>query len=97
MGLKDLTLSKRQSNINKWISNNSKKAYNNLTYEQQRRVEIGENTFVSKIDQYKNTPKGKLRSYLETTSREKLLEKKANEAEHQNKTMGQAPMNIFIG
>ena len=39
----------------------------------------------------------KLRTYLETTSREKLLEKKANEAEHQNKTMGQAPMNIFIG
>jgi len=32
MGLKDLTLSKRQSNINKWISNNSKKDYNNLTY-----------------------------------------------------------------
>ena len=39
----------------------------------------------------------KLRNYLESTSREKLLEKKANEAEHQNKTMGQAPMNIFIG
>jgi hypothetical protein len=39
----------------------------------------------------------KLRNYLEITSREKLLEKKANEAEHQNKTMGQAPMNIFIG
>ena len=39
----------------------------------------------------------KLRNYLDTTSREKLLEKKANEAEHQNKTMGQAPMNIFIG
>jgi hypothetical protein len=39
----------------------------------------------------------KLRAYLETTSREKLLEKKANEAEFQNKTMGQAPMNIFIG
>tara|TARA_S200002703_G_scaffold67093_1_gene58253 strand:+ start:3063 stop:4214 length:1152 start_codon:yes stop_codon:yes gene_type:complete len=39
----------------------------------------------------------KLRAYLESTSREKLLEKKANEAEQQNKTMGQAPMNIFIG
>jgi|TARA_R100001163_G_C5033540_1_gene173214 hypothetical protein len=39
----------------------------------------------------------KLRTYLESTSREKLLEKKANEAEQQNKTMGQAPMNIFIG
>ena len=39
----------------------------------------------------------KLRGYLESTSREKLLEKKANEAEYQNKTMGQAPMNIFIG
>jgi hypothetical protein len=39
----------------------------------------------------------KLRLFLETTSREKLLEKKANEAEHQNKTIGQAPMNIFIG
>ena len=39
----------------------------------------------------------KLRNYLESTSREKLLEKKANEAEHQNKTLGQAPYTIYIG
>ena len=81
MGLKDLTLSKRQSNINKWISKNSKKAYNDLNPSTQRKVEMGENVFVNKIDEYKNTPKGKLRAYLEklpvgsTLNRKELAEK----------------------
>ena len=81
MGLKDLTLSKRQSNINKWISKNSKKAYNNLTYEKQRKIELGETVFVNRADYYKDTPKGKLRAYLEklrvgsTIDRQKLGKK----------------------
>ena len=81
MGLKDLTLSKRQSNINKWISKNSKKAYNNLTYEKQRKIELGETVFVNRADYYKDTPKGKLRAYLEklrvgsTINRAELAEK----------------------
>ena len=36
-------------------------------------------------------------TYFETTSRKTLLEKKAAEGEAQNKTLGQAPMTIFIG
>ena len=81
MGLKDLTLSKRQSNINKWISKNSKKAYNDLQRSTQIKVEKGINVFVNKADYYKDTPKGKLRTYLEklpvgsTINREKLREK----------------------
>ena len=81
MGLKDLTLSKRQSNINKWISKNSKKAYNDLGPNVQRKVEMGENVFVNRADYYKDTPKGKLRTYLEklpvgsTIDRTKLREK----------------------
>ena len=39
----------------------------------------------------------RLRNYFESTSRKTLLEKKAAESEAQNKTLGQAPMTIFIG
>lgn len=39
----------------------------------------------------------RLRAYLDTTSRKSLLEKKAAEADAQNKTLGQAPMTIYIG
>jgi hypothetical protein len=39
----------------------------------------------------------RLRNYFDTTSRKTLLEKKAAEGEAQNKTLGQAPMTIYIG
>jgi hypothetical protein len=39
----------------------------------------------------------RLRLYLDSTSRKALLEKKAAEADAQNKTLGQAPMTIYIG
>lgn len=39
----------------------------------------------------------RLRAYLESTSRDKLLEKKANEADYQNRTIAQIPMVIFVG
>jgi hypothetical protein len=39
----------------------------------------------------------RLRAYLDSTSRDKLLEKKANEADYQNRTIAQIPMVIFIG
>jgi hypothetical protein len=39
----------------------------------------------------------RLRAYLDTTSRKSLLEKKAAEADAQNKTLSQAPMTIYIG
>ena len=39
----------------------------------------------------------RLRAYLESTSRDKLLEKKANEADYQNRAIAQVPMVIFVG
>lgn len=39
----------------------------------------------------------RLRVYLESTSRDKLLEKKANEADYQNRAIAQVPMVIFVG
>lgn len=39
----------------------------------------------------------RLRAYLDTTSRKALLEKKALEAESQQKTINYVPMTIFIG
>ena len=39
----------------------------------------------------------RLRAYFESTSRKTLLQKKAEEGEAQNKTLGQAPMTIYIG
>jgi len=39
----------------------------------------------------------RLRAYLDSTSRDKLLEKKANEADYQNRTIAQIPMVIFVG
>lgn len=39
----------------------------------------------------------RLRAYLDSTSRDKLLEKKANEADYQNRAIAQVPMVIFVG
>jgi hypothetical protein len=39
----------------------------------------------------------RLRLYFDSTSRDKLLQKKATEAEYQNKTIAQIPMVIFVG
>ena len=39
----------------------------------------------------------RLRAYFDSTSRDKLLLKKSQEAEYQNKTIAQVPMVIFIG
>jgi hypothetical protein len=79
--LKDLTLEQRQANINKWISNNSKKAYDDLADSSKRRVQLGENVVIDKTLQYANTPKGKLREYVKnlpagsTVNRQELAKK----------------------
>ena len=39
----------------------------------------------------------RLRTYFDSTSRQKLLEKKALEGKSQNETLGQVPMTIYIG
>ena len=79
--LKDLTLEQRQANIDKWISSNSKKDYDNLSFSSKRRVELGENVLKNKTIQYADTPKGKLREYIKnlpngsTVNRQELAEK----------------------
>ena len=79
--LKDLTLKQRQANIDKWILNNSKKAYDDLADSSKRRVQIGENVVINKTLQYANTPKGKLREYVKnlpagsTVNRQELAKK----------------------
>ena len=62
--LKDLTFKKRQSNINKWISNNSKEAYDNASVASKRRIQLGENVILDRKLLYKDTTKGKIREYL---------------------------------
>jgi hypothetical protein len=79
--LKDLTLKQRQANINKWISSNSKKAYDDLADSSKRRVQLGENVTTDKALQYADTPKGRLREYIKnlpngsTVNRQELAEK----------------------
>ena len=78
--LKDLTSKQRQANINKWISSNSKKAYDDLADSSKRRVQLGQNVITDKNLQYADTPKGKLREYIKnlpngsTVNRQKLAE-----------------------
>jgi hypothetical protein len=45
----------------------------------------------------KNALVERLRGYLEETSREKLLERRAAEAEYKQKELSQAPFYIYIG
>lgn len=79
--LKDLTLEQRQANINKWISSNSKKAYDDLADSSKRRVQIGQNVIIDKTLRYADTPKGKLREYVKnlpagsTVNRRELAKK----------------------
>ena len=79
--LKDLTTKQRQSNINKFISKNSKKIYDNLSSTTQRRIQLGEKVVLDKKAQYVDTPKGKLREYVKnlpsgsTVNRQELAKK----------------------
>ena len=81
VNLKDLTLKKRQSNIDKWISNNSQEAYDNASQASKRKIQLGENVVLDKKIQYADTTKGKLRTYLSelpdgsTINRKTLAEK----------------------
>jgi hypothetical protein len=79
--LKDLTTKQRQSNINKFINKNSKKAYDNLSRTSKRRVQLGENVVIDRKTLYTDTPKGKLREYIKnlpsgsTVNRQELAKK----------------------
>jgi hypothetical protein len=60
-------------------------------------VTLNQGDLITAATSEKNALIERLRAYLDSTSRDKLMEKKANEAKHQNDTMGQVPMTIFIG
>ena len=60
-------------------------------------VTLNQSDLISAATTEKTALIERLRNYFESTSRKTLLEKKAAEGEAQNKTMGQAPMTIFVG
>ena len=60
-------------------------------------VTLNQGDLITAATAEKNALIERLRAYLDSTSRDKLMEKKANEAKHQNDTMGQVPMTIFVG
>jgi len=60
-------------------------------------VTLNQSDLISAATSEKGALIERLRTYFESTSRKTLLQKKAEEGEAQNKTLGQAPMTIFIG
>jgi len=60
-------------------------------------VTLNQSDLISAATSEKTALIERLRTYFESTSRKTLLQKKAEEGEAQNKTLGQAPMTIFIG
>jgi len=60
-------------------------------------VTLNQSDLISAATSEKTSLIERLRTYFESTSRKTLLQKKAEEGEAQNKTLGQAPMTIYIG
>ena len=60
-------------------------------------VTLNQNDLITAATAEKNALIERLRAYFDTTSRKALLENKALEAKSQNDTLGQVPMNIYIG
>jgi hypothetical protein len=60
-------------------------------------VTLNQSDLISAATSEKTALIERLRAYLDTTSRKALLEKKALEAESQQKTINYVPMTIFIG
>ena len=60
-------------------------------------VTLNQSDLISAATTEKQALVERLRAYLDTTSRKALLEKKALEAESQQKTINYVPMTIFIG
>jgi hypothetical protein len=60
-------------------------------------ITLNQSDLISAATSEKQALIERLRAYLDTTSRKSLLEKKAAEADAQNKTLGQSPMTIYIG
>jgi len=60
-------------------------------------VTLNQSDLIAAATNEKSSLIERLRLYLDTTSRKNLLQKKAEEGEFQNKTLGQVPMTIYIG
>ena len=60
-------------------------------------VTLNQSDLISAATSEKTALIERLRTYFESTSRKTLLQKKAEEGEAQSKTLGQAPMTIYIG
>ena len=60
-------------------------------------IQLNQGDLISAATSEKTALIERLRAYLDTTSRKALLEKKALEAESQQKTINYVPMTIFIG
>jgi len=60
-------------------------------------IQLNQGDLISAATSEKEALIERLRTYLDSTSRKALLEKKAAEAESQQKTINYVPMTIFIG
>ena len=60
-------------------------------------ITLNQGDLITAATSEKNALIERLRIYLDSTSRDKLLEKKSNESDYQNKTIQQIPMVIFVG
>ena len=60
-------------------------------------VTLNQSDLITAATAEKNALIERLRGYFDTTSRKALLENKALEAKSQNDTLGQVPMNIYVG
>jgi hypothetical protein len=60
-------------------------------------VTLNQSDLISAATNEKSALIERLRAYFDTTSRKKLLENKASEAESQRNILGDVPMTIFVG
>jgi hypothetical protein len=60
-------------------------------------ITLNQSDLISAATSEKTALIERLRLYFDSTSRQKLLEKKALEAKSQNETLGQIPMVIYVG
>jgi hypothetical protein len=60
-------------------------------------VSLNQSDLISAATEEKNALLERLRAYLEETSREKLLERRAQEAEFKQVELAQTPYVIYVG
>jgi hypothetical protein len=60
-------------------------------------ITLNQSDLISAATEEKNKLIERLRGYLEETSRDKLLERRAQEAEFKQKELAQVPYVIYIG